>query len=255
MPTTFTPELSQEEVASFGGDGYLRIERISPPSEIEWFSELYTRILENPFGKNLKFDGDDQSDGTGTLTQVIRPEEDFPEILDTDYYKNARRLACTLMNVDEEDLVNQWTMMIFKPAQHGRSTPWHQDEAYWNEPDEEANTVSCWMPLEEATVDSGCMQFVPGSHELGIMQYHQPGPGRPLLLDDSVDVSGAVPCPLPPGGATFHHCRTLHYTAPNTSDRMRRAISAVFHAPTRPLATPIPRPWLPLQVVTEAPKV
>lgn len=251
MTTRCAPELSQNEVIRFGQDGYLRIEQISPPDEIAWFSELYTRILENPFGKNLKFDGDGDSESSGTLTQVLRPEQDFPEILDTQYFRNARRLACTLMNVEEADLVNQGSMMIFKPAGSGRSTPWHQDEAYWDQPNVEANTVSCWMPLEEATVDSGCMQFIPASHKLGIMQYHQPGPGRPLILDDAVDVSGAVACPLPPGGATFHHCRTLHYTAPNTSTRMRRAISAVFDAPTRPIATSIPRPWLPLQVVTE----
>ena len=256
MPTTFTPQLSREQIEGFARDGYAQIDRITSAEEIEWFSALYDRILENPFGKNLRFEDDEapaSGDTSRTLTQVLHPEDDFPEILETQFFGNARRLACTLLGVKEDELTKQGTMLIFKPPRTGRSTPWHQDEAYWDQPDVEAHTASVWMPLEEATVDSGCMQFVPGSHKLGIMHYHQPAPAQPLLLDDAVDLSGAVACPLPPGGATFHYCRTLHYTGPNVSVRVRRAISAVFHGPVRPLSTPIERPWLPLQVATEAP--
>ena len=35
--------------------------------------------------------------------------------------------------------------------------------------------------------------------------------------------SAAAACPLSAGGATFHHPRTLHYTAPNTTDVPRLA--------------------------------
>jgi ectoine hydroxylase-related dioxygenase (phytanoyl-CoA dioxygenase family) len=52
-----------------------------------------------------------------------------------------------------------------------------------------------------------------------------------------------VACPLPPGGATFHHCRTLHYTAPNTSNVQRRAYAMTFHGPAARRAEPAHWPW------------
>ena len=68
-------------------------------------------------------------------------------------------------------------------------TPWHQDESYWPDlPDKRAlsfwsdpransdhscSTLMCRFPMEDATVDNGCMWFVPGSHHRGLLP-HQP---------------------------------------------------------------------------------
>ena len=64
------------------------------------------------------------------------------------------------------------------------------------------------------------------------------------LVTDHVDASQAVACPLDPGGATFHHCRTLHYAAANTTGRARRAYITVFSGPPRKREVPISRPWI-----------
>ncbi|CAH1799309.1 unnamed protein product [Owenia fusiformis] len=32
-------------------------------------------------------------------------------------------------------------------------------------------TVNCWTPLVPATVETGCMKFIPGSHKLGIQEH------------------------------------------------------------------------------------
>ena len=69
--------------------------------------------------------------------------------------------------------------MIFKPAQYGAETPWHQDEAYWN-PDVYLNSLSVWMPLDAATVESGCMQFIPGSHK-DDLRWHRHIDNNPLI--------------------------------------------------------------------------
>jgi hypothetical protein len=61
---------------------------------------------------------------------------------------------------------------------------------------------------------------------------------------EDVDESRAVPCPLPAGGATFHHSLTLHYAAPNVSTRARRAYVIEFEA--RPILrdVPVDKPWV-----------
>jgi ectoine hydroxylase-related dioxygenase (phytanoyl-CoA dioxygenase family) len=54
-----------------------------------------------------------------------------------------------------------------------------------------------------------------------------------ILEDDEIAVlrSKAVAIELPAGGAMIHHCQTLHYTAPNTTDRQRRAFAIHFMTP------------------------
>ena len=64
-----------------------------------------------------------------------------------------------------------------------------------------------------------------------------PGP-----TGDGTGITSAFP--LPPGGATFHSCRTLHYTAANTSAVPRRAFTTIVHGPKTAREVPIPRTWL-----------
>jgi ectoine hydroxylase-related dioxygenase (phytanoyl-CoA dioxygenase family) len=90
------------------------------------------------------------------------------------------------------------------------------------------------------------MQFLPGSHRSEIIEHRNVGLGAPLVLEDAPDLSGAVACPIPAGAATVHHCRTIHYSGPNTSERPRRAISALFHGPVQRRDEPLERTWLPL---------
>ena len=82
----------------------------------------------------------------------------------------------------------------------------HQDEAYWS-PKKNNRSISIWIPLQEATLENGCMQFIPGSHKLNILNHHSIDHNprvQGLELDgDQADLSRAVACPLPPAELPF----------------------------------------------------
>jgi hypothetical protein len=63
------------------------------------------------------------------------------------------------------------------------------------------------------------------------------------VVDSTDRVEGAVACPLPPGGATMHSSKTLHYAGPNTTDEPRRALIMAFSAPPTRLDEPRSYPW------------
>ena len=136
----------------------------------------------------------------------------------------ARLLTELVPTADE--VVDLGVHAILKPARIGSETPWHQDEAYW-EPGKNYLGLSVWLPLQEATVENGCMQFIPGTHTWEVQPHHHVDDDpriAALIVDDGIiDTNQAVACPLPAGGATFHTCRTFHYTAPNHSEQPRRA--------------------------------
>src|SRR5439155_5073204 len=162
----FEVDATAEDVAFFRANGYLGIERITTDEELAWLGELYDEVFAERRGgfRGGYFDLSRPYDAAGEdlLPQVLFPERRNPELTRTTYVRNARRIAAALLGVEEARL-QHWGHMILKPPRRGHETPWHQDEAYW-EPDVSYTAVGAWMPLDEASVESGCLHFVPGSH-------------------------------------------------------------------------------------------
>jgi ectoine hydroxylase-related dioxygenase (phytanoyl-CoA dioxygenase family) len=245
--TDFPVDLTDEQIAFFRDNGFLSIERITTDEEVERLRGIYDRLFTERLGeeKGEYFDlgGPRAHDGREVLPQVLGPERKFPELKETIHYRNAHRLAAKLLGVDEAE-ISGGGHMILKPPRYGRETPWHQDEAYWD-PNVIPRSLSVWLPLDPATVESGCMQFIPGSHK-GEVRWHRHIDNDPTvhgLMTDEVDPAEAVACPIPIGGATFHHCRIMHYAGPNKTDNPRRAYILVLGAPALKRDQPADRPW------------
>jgi ectoine hydroxylase-related dioxygenase (phytanoyl-CoA dioxygenase family) len=247
-PTTpFEIELEAAHVDEFCTRGFVRIARITSDEELAWLREVYDALFAEKrgayhggyFDLTRRYD----SEGEDLLPQIIAPESRLPGLKETNFWKNGAKLARHLLQVDG---VHGWGHMIRKPARIGESLPWHQDEAYWD-PAFDYRALGCWMPLDTATVENGCMSMIPGSH-LGDIVAHR-------HLDDDPSVEGletvsmptcaaeAVPLPTAAGGAVLHHSRMLHRSGPNTTDAVRRAYANEWQ--TRPVqrAVPYERPW------------
>ena len=59
-----------------------------------------------------------------------------------------------------------------------------------------------------------------------------------LELDELPATEQAVACPIPAGGCTIHHNRTMHYAGGNRSDEPRRAYILGFGTPPKKRAAP-----------------
>jgi ectoine hydroxylase-related dioxygenase (phytanoyl-CoA dioxygenase family) len=139
-----------------------------------------------------------------------------------------------------DSCIAQGEHAILKPARVGAETPWHQDEAYWGD-EAEYNAISIWIPLQDATLTNGCMWFIPGTHKGEIVPHHCINHDvrvHGLEMDEPPPREKAVACPIPAGGCTIHHCRTMHYAGANTSDEPRRAYILGFGTPPTKRAAP-----------------
>jgi len=247
--TPFDIAPTREEIAVFKEDGFLRVERITTDEEVQWLRKIFEHIFDpknaGAPGGPVDRSGIQMPEVMGKLTQSFFPEIQFPEILQTNFRRNARRYAAALLGQDEDRLTS-WGHMIRK-APGGRAAAWHQDHAYW-QPEFDYCALGVWLPMHDVSVEMGAMQFIPGSHKRGLLPHRQEDdPAHNVLQVDAsagVDVSTAVACPLKMGGCTFHHSETLHYTAPNTTDRPRLAFPMEFQIrPTR-RETPVRMPWV-----------
>jgi hypothetical protein len=246
--TSFELTPRREEIASFRKNGFLALPRITSDEEVAWMRLIFEYIFsaENAGKPGAPLD----RSGTETpgepkarLTQAFFPEIQFPELLDTQYRRNAKRYAAALLDVPESALTSWGHMIEKKPG--GRAASWHQDHAYW-QPEFDYHALGVWLPLHDVTIEMGAMQFIPGSHQRGLVPHKQEDdPIHNLLMArEPVEASTAVACPLKMGGATFHHAETLHYTAPNTTNQTRLAFPMEFQiAPTRRKVPEI-MPWV-----------
>lgn len=63
--------------------------------------------------------------------------------------------------------------MLFIKAAGKPGQAWHQDEDYI--PTRDRSLTGCWLALDDATVENGCLWVIPGSHKHGVlwpMKYH-----------------------------------------------------------------------------------
>lgn len=119
--------------------------------------------------------------------------------------------------------------LMFKPAKHGGIKPWHQDYAYWASTKPEQ--VTCWLALDDATPDNGCMQLIPGSHKWGLIKH---GQSELQVHPKDLPVEQKLVAPMKAGSLLCFHVLTFHYSGPNTSDKPRRAFIVDFDPNKRP---------------------
>lgn len=246
MPTKrYAPRLPRHARDEFDENGFFTLPRITTDEEIDWLREVYDVLFAGEGGAYVLRDVNvrvDQQRGD-RVSQIIRPEDVLPALKTTQFWRNSRRLAAQLLGLEPRAL-DGWGHMVRKAPHDTEEVPWHQDEAYWD-PSFDYLGLGVWMPLDPATVESGCMSMIPGSHKGGIRTHeHTNGdPAVTVIVCKDVDRAEAVPRPVEIGGASFHHCRTMHWSGPNGSDHVRRAYVNEWQKVPVPLAEPYDRPW------------
>ena len=128
-----------------------------------------------------------------------------------------------------------WGASFFTKEPNSTSiVSWHQDLTYWGLDD--AQEVTAWVALSPATVASGCMTFVPGSHRERIVPHVDTFAENNLLtrgqeIAVEVDEDDAVAVVLQPGQASIHHGHLFHGSGPNRTDDRRIGFAIRYIAP------------------------
>jgi non-haem Fe2+, alpha-ketoglutarate-dependent halogenase len=111
---------------------------------------------------------------------------------------------------------------------------WHQDRLYVGLDTDEF--VTAWLALSPATITSGCMRILPGSHQQEILPHRDEFKEHNMLsrgqeIAVPMDESKAVSMELAPGQISLHNVRLAHASAPNRSHDRRIGLS-MHYIPT-----------------------
>jgi phytanoyl-CoA hydroxylase len=117
------------------------------------------------------------------------------------------------------------SMYIFKPPRIGGEVHFHQDSTFiYTEPE---SCVGFWFALEDATVENGCMHFIPGLHR-GPLKQRNYRVSKDAFTIETFDDSPwpnelSLPAEAVTGTMVMFDGRTPHMSRHNTSDKSRHA--------------------------------
>jgi len=118
-----------------------------------------------------------------------------------------------------------------KAAGYGAAVEWHQDWAFYPHTNDDLAAVGVMM--DDCAVENGPLLCVPGSHQGPVFDHHGDDGYFCGAIDpetSGLNLETARPCVGPAGSISIHHARTIHGSALNTSDKMRRLLLFQYRA-------------------------
>ena len=117
------------------------------------------------------------------------------------------------------------SMYIFKPPRIGGEVTCHQDSTFiYTEPE---SCTGFWFALEDATIENGCMQFIPGAHKMPLKQRNYRRDDGKFVIETIDDTpwpeERKLPAEAKAGTMVIFDGRMPHLSGPNLSARSRHA--------------------------------
>ena len=261
--------LTQEQKTRFFEDGYIAVKELLTAQELETLHNHYAdlalgRVPDFPEG-NISHHTPEAAQGAEPSTphgsrhdrrdtqvyprgEVSGAERRTPveDPLDTirhlnlpSYYDSAfeavvrsPRIVDIIESLMGPDIKLYYDQVFAKPP-YATANRYHQDSVFWAFFASNFQ-VTCQILLDDATAENGCVRFIPGSHNFGLVNWDH----LPYMLTEDV-LAQEVAVPLKAGDATFHHSLALHCSGPNTTPYRRRGWSIHYvSSDTRYIGTP-----------------
>lgn len=144
------------------------------------------------------------------------------------------RILDAVEDIIGPDILCWNTVWWIKEPMSEQYVSWHQDRLYVGLDTDDF--ITAWLALSPATVESGCMRIIPGSHKRDMLPHRDEFKPDNMLsrgqeIAVPVDESQALPMELGPGQISLHNVRLAHASAPNRSTDRRIGLS-MHYIPT-----------------------
>ena len=237
-----------KDVEHFNEQGYVLVPRLFSRQEVEGLSR-FARA-----DQHLKTQATSRSDAQGGTTTLSLNND-----LDDGVYASvvrSRRIVDSMSRFLGDEVYHYHHKMMLKEAKIGGAWEWHQDYGYWYSYGCLYPTMaSCYVAVDPATRENGCLQVIPGSQKLGRMEHMKIG-GQTGADPERVEaVLKRLPLmyvEMEPGDGLFFHGNLLHRSDQNTSDHPRWALISCYNTKGNDPYKPSRHPnYSPLQILDD----
>jgi hypothetical protein len=237
MPTTtpYTPlGLSTEDAAFYREHGWVTTSTVLPDSAID---EVLAGLEQHWSGhRDHALAGAGKSfvdwmpgDGAGTRNNEYLSLQNR-RVRELAWSPALGAIAASAAGTSEIRLFDD--QIVYKPGrQNGAVVGWHVDGDYWGTCTS-GNMLTAWVPLHDCPEEMGPLVVLDGSHrwshkiDRSVLSFHSPDMEA---LKRHVEELGfefkPITISLKRGQFSLHHCRAIHGSYPNRSDRPRIALA------------------------------
>lgn len=219
--------LNCEQIEFFHENGYLAGIKILSDEQIEILRKELSELMKPEQAKNslwYEFNFNESADKSKHLFHALGAWRVSPPFHDLLWQPTFGVPATQLLG----GAVRFWHDQLFvKPARDGGAVAWHQDYSYWTRTVPIAH-LTCWIGLDDATEENGCLRYIPGSHNWNLLPRTDLAGDlnsiQTVLSDEQKRDFQPVAVELKAGEASFHHPLLVHGSLENFSARPRRGV-------------------------------
>lgn len=241
MTTTLTTEIQQ-----FHDQGYVILRGVLPPEVVQGVRAELEAMVDAIAEGLLAMDRiADKFEAEPFETRLMKLFRSAPGLQPKSLRRNLHRRGMygLFFNADLLDRVEQilgpeirlypnYTVRPKFPDDAGTQVLWHQDAGYTEYQDgiksldgltvNDLRMVNVWTSLVPARPANGCMQFIPGTHKLGVVAHDQREHYLEIVREQLEPRLGeAVDVETDPGDVVLFNNLLFHQGQPNTSGTIR----------------------------------
>lgn len=228
-------DLTPQQIQSYRDNGFVLIENFLSDAELNhWRTTVDEAVRAR---NNVKLPGGTvkigENDGINkeadyfgnVFDQLVNLWQTHAGVKEIMLNEQLGQLAATLAGVDG---IRIWHDQALIKRPWANPTAWHLDTPFWSFSHREA--LSIWVALDDATVENGCLYFIPGSHKK--TTYQNPGITKNMneVFKFYPEFAQTKPfvAAMKAGSASFHNGLCIHGAGANMTPGFRRAMTCAY---------------------------
>lgn len=227
--------LSKEQIQFYTDNGYIVIDNFLTPEELATWREAVTEAVAERNGLKIPGKSIFINDDDGINKEADYFNNVFDQLLNL-WQTNEKvkklmldeRIGKMIAELSGVDGVRIWHDQALIKRPWANPTSWHLDTPFWSFSDRRA--MSIWVALDDATLENGCLFFIPGSHKT--TTFENPGIGKNMgeifTTYPEFKQSRSVAAPMKAGSCSFHCGLTIHGAHANMTPGFRRAMTCAY---------------------------
>jgi len=217
-------ELTSCQIEQYRRDGFLAVPQFLDAVELEQWRHVTDEAVRLRL-KSLGSSNESEEFYSQVFVQCINLKDTHEPMRELVLDECLGRMAGTLAGVDG---LRIWHDQALIKGPYGNATSWHLDNPFWSF--SHPISISVWVALDDATIENGCLWYLPGTHkEAGYKDTFIGANMRDLFKTyPQWENIKAVATPLPAGGAVFHNGLTAHGAGANMTPGSRRAMTCGY---------------------------
>jgi ectoine hydroxylase-related dioxygenase (phytanoyl-CoA dioxygenase family) len=228
-------QLNEKQIQQYQTNGFIVFDDFLSQEELaRWRSAVTIAVEERAGvkipGKNIK---------TGEADGINEDSDYYAKVFDqllnlwqtNEVVKELmldQRIGQMAAQLSGADGIRIWHDQALIKRPWANPTAWHLDTPFWSFSD--ARAISIWVALDDATLENGCLFFIPGSHKQTKFDKITIGRNMDGIFDiyPQVKASRSVAAPMKAGSCSFHNGLTIHGANANMTNGFRRAMTCAY---------------------------